>query len=138
MSMDWYTKELSDAENKRVEAIQEDIKRDQFDPLEFSKKGLVFLGLILCIYSGAMIVADCIDLVNPLSDESLLTLITFKKYRIADKETIKEGGKKYRSRGHVYVYILFIMAVGIGLASGQLQRIAMQLLNLILMLLHIK
>lgn len=138
MSMDWYTKELSDAENKRVEAIQEDIKRDQFDPLEFSKKGLVFLGLILCIYSGAMIVADCIDLVNPLSDESLLTLITFKKYRIADKETIKEGDKKYRSRGHVYVYILFIMAVGIGLASGQLQRIAMQLLNLILMLLHIK
>ena len=138
MSMDWYTKELSDAENKRVEAIQEDIKRDQFDPLEFLKKGLVFLGLILCIYSGAMIVADCIDLVNPLSDESLLTLITFKKYRIADKETIKEGDKKYRSRGHVYVYILFIMAVGIGLASGQLQRIAMQLLNLILMLLHIK
>lgn len=131
MDMNWYINGLSNQEKARVEALKESIEGDKFDFIEFFQQAIIFIGLILAIYGVFLILADLLDLVNPYLSLSMVSLLTFGKYHVRDKDMRKDNydRKKYVTRFHYYCYCIFIIALGIMFATGTIQKFIFTLIN---------
>lgn len=85
---------------------------------------VVGLGYVLILYGTLLILAFFFDSSNNFIDMSLMSILTFGKWRVVDDEDVKKtmrmNGKTYVTRTGVFVRAGIIWIVGIMLVSGWL------------------
>lgn len=93
----------------------------------------VGLGYLLILYGVLLIFAFFFDSSNNFIDMSLMSILTFGKWRVVDdseiKKTVKKEGKTYVTRGGVFIRAGIIFLVGIMLVSGVILKCIALIIN---------
>lgn len=134
MDMTWYRDQLSQKEKTNIENLKENIKADSFDIEKFFKQATVMFGLMLCVYGLLLIVAQVLDMVNPFMNVSLVRTVTFGKFNIRPSyDHSKDNGdrRKHISVFKYYVYVAFIMGLGMMIATGRIQEMVFHIIDII-------
>ena len=88
---------------------------------------------MLIIYGILLIFAFFFDSSNNFIDMSLMSILTFGKWRVVDdseiKKTVKKEGKTYVTRSGVFVRAGIIFLVGIMLVSGVILKCIALIIN---------
>lgn len=99
---------------------------------------LMFLGIVLILYSVLLLIALILDYVNAFVDLSLLSLLTFGRYRLVSREYFEEnklvGYDKYNKQTNVTPWscllrIIVICIIGMLITSGVIQEGIVFVLN---------
>lgn len=127
---------LSIKDQKNVQDIKEASSYRGKSFGELLSSGLFFIGLLLMMYSVALIMVTLFDYSNNFIDVSLLGILTFGRCRLVSSDTeIPIGGKNKRTYvtvGKMMFRVMAIIVVSVVIMSGKLQYCLMLLLNKIL------
>lgn len=131
---------LSVAENISLQGLRDARKNSSFAISESLSRIMMLLGIILIFYSVLLLVALLYDWVNSFVDFSLVSILTFGKYRLVSKDYFEKnkliGYDKYKKQTNVtpfscFIRIVCICIVGMLITSGVVQTIIIWLINLI-------
>lgn len=134
------TSGLSVAENINLESLREAKKNESFVLSEALSRAMMFIGMVLIFYSVLLLIALLYDWVNSFVDFSLVSLLTFGKYRLVSKDYFERnkliGYDKYKRQTNVtpfscFMRIVMIAVVGMLITSGIIQTAFIWLINFI-------
>lgn len=134
MDMTWFQDKLSMKEKMNIENLKQNIEADSFDFAKFAKQTTVMAGLMLCVYGILLIVAQLLDMVNPFLNISLVRTFTFGRFTIKPKGDYSKDNanrRRYISVFKYYVYVAFIMGLGMAVATGRVQELIYHVIDLI-------
>ena len=131
---------LSVAENISLQGLRDARKNSSFAISESLSRVMMLLGIVLIFYSVLLLIALLYDWVNSFVDFSLISILTFGKYRLVSKDYFEKnkliGYDKYKKQTNVtpfscFLRIVCICIVGMLITSGVIQTIIICLINLI-------
>lgn len=118
---------LSIGEAYSVESVKEDIAINKTAlSYDNARVGVVFVGLLLILYSVFMFLGLVFDKVNTFIDISMVGILTFGVLKFSDDDFTK-GEEGYVSTNRVIVISIVVMVVGLLLVSGGVLPFLMEL-----------
>lgn len=132
--------QLTYKEHIKLGEIQEHIQAtDQYNKKNFINTIISIIGFLMAIYASLLLAAHMFDRGQGIVNFSLVSLLTFGKIEIHDKEediaeysTDKEEGRHSISSKRFLMFDLFLILFSIGWLSGVIQSYSIRLVDFII------
>ena len=123
---------LTQADLTCLEEISGSLESVKTSPIDIYHRVSSFIGLALITYAMLLFIAYIFDYINVFIDISLLSLISFGRWQVVDKEDVKDGivklgynkdtKKTYLSTSLLIIRVVVVLLIGIFLVSGLLNE----------------
>lgn len=129
---------LSRVEKENLAIIKDSINSKKFSLFDRLRQCVSFIGLVTILYGVLLGVAYIFDKVNMVVEISLLSILTWGKYRVWEEDLgikpgrVREKGIMYCDNRIILTRIAIIECVGFFLISGALYKIIYYIMNNIL------